>query len=171
MFWLKVEKIVGETIPKCVKKILVSCGYDTIISLKNISSESVIQMENHINMYARDVIQQLDCCNHDFYKNQQIFKLLPGHRDCILSLPKLMSQELNSDGILIQAVEKHTSLSVMLRELVKTGIQNGKQAKNRAQYSDIIRYFATYIFILCGRSCYEVLYENLPLPSVKTLCK
>lgn len=57
-----------------------------------------------------------------------------------------------------------------MRELIQTALQKENSGKNITRYSDIIRYFATYIFILCGRSCYEVLNKNLPLPSIPTVC-
>lgn len=179
MFWNKIEKNVGENLPKCVKKILESCGYSTIISLKNISSNSIIQIENHINTFGDEVIQQLDCCNHEFYRNQhrtqQVFKLLPGHRECILSLPNLFSQtsrtDITTDDSLLREIRRRAGISKLLFELVKTAIQNEKYAKNSAQYSDIVRYFASFIYIMCGRSCYDVLYQNLPRPSISTICK
>lgn len=175
MFWSKVEKIIGDVIPNCVKTILTSCGYDTMMALKNISVNSATQIEIHINEQRKttDIIQKLDCCNSETYKKQNVFKLLPGHRDFILSLPKLIISHqqcrLNSDESLIQAIERHTGVSVILRELVRTAVQNA--ARNKERYSDIVRNFATYIFLLCGRSCYDVLYENLPLPSISTVCK
>lgn len=171
MFWSKVEKLTDDSIPICVRKILTRCGYDTIISIKNITVESVVQIENHINVYARDLIQTLDCCHHEFYKGQDIFKFLPGHRDLILSLPKFAVQMLYPEKYLIQVIEQYPGFSTILQELIKTAIQNGKLPTNKAQYSDIIRYFATYVFLLCGRSCYNVLYKNLPLPSLSTIRK
>lgn len=59
----------------------------------------------------------------------------------------------------------------ILNKLIKTAEFNELKDKNHATYSDEIRYFATYIFLLCGRSCYEMLRSNLPIPSVKTICK
>lgn len=82
-----------------------------------------------------------------------------------------MSNFLNQAFNFTQAVENHPSLPVILKEMIKTALRNAEYVKNHAQYSDIIRYFATYIYIIGGRSCYEVLYENLPLPSVSTVCK
>lgn len=61
--------------------------------------------------------------------------------------------------------------SVILTELLRTAEQNFKKSKHANQYNDIIKYFSTYIFLLCGRTCYETLHKNLPIPSTKTIRK
>lgn len=166
----------GDLMPKCIKQILITCGYVTLASIRNISMESLNQIENEINVNARHVIQQFDCCYSEFYKSQIGFKLLPAHRDLILYLPKIIDQELkhdhrDPDEMLIESVNKHPGLSVILRELIKTAVNNYKSPKRKAEYSDIIRYFSTSVFILCGRATYTVLHENLPLPSISTVCE
>lgn len=55
--------------------------------------------------------------------------------------------------------------------MVKIARQNADKDKNHAQYSDSIRFSATYVFLLGGRSAYEFLNSNLPLPSTKTIRK
>lgn len=175
MIWSKIESVIGENIPMCVKKVLLSCGYDTVASLENISREDVSRIGKHVNEYSCDVIQSLDCCHHEFYKEQKMFKFLPGHVDLLLILPKYIQHEClskthgysNSESHtslnLAKAVEKHTGFSVIMRELIYTVLQNENIDKNHTHHSEIIRFFATYIFIICGRSSYEVLYKNLPL--------
>lgn len=191
MVWLKIEQIVGENIPMCVKKILLCCGYDTMLSLQNITMETVNHIEKHVNKHFSNIVQEFDCCHGTFYKNQTVFEFLPGHRDMLITLSRALSknqvedknepqsnsmsnflnQAFNSCFNFTQAVENHPSLPVILKEMIKTALRNAEYDKNHAQYSDIIRYFATYIYIIGGRSCYEVLYKNLPLPSVSTVCK
>lgn len=86
--WSKIDEIfatTGDAMPKCIKKNLIACGYDTLMSMKNISVESVNEIENEINTNARHLIQQFDCCYNEFYKKQSTFKLLQGHKDLILS--------------------------------------------------------------------------------------
>lgn len=183
MLWSEIENIVGETIPPCIEKILICSGYDTLLSLKHISFDTLTQIENHVNRHLPEIVQKFDCCHESFYKQQTEFKFLPGHCDLILALsralsnyeiqnePKPSNQTFNMTFNLVQAVENHPNLSVILKELIKTALRNAKYEKNNAQYNDIIRYFATHIYIIGGRSCYEVLYKNLPLPSVSTVCE
>lgn len=160
--------------PKCIKQILIRCGYDTLASIRNISMGSVTQIENEMNVNARNLIQQFDCCYSEYYKRQIDLKLLPAHRDLILYLPKIIDQVVghrDPDEMFIESANKHPGLSVILRELIKTAVNNYKLPKTRAEYSDIIRHFSTYVFIMCGRATYAVLHDNLPLPSISTVCE
>lgn len=176
--WSNLEKYfetTGDSMPKCVKEILIACGYVTSASIQNISVESINQIENEINLNARHVIQQFNYYYSELYKKQNTFKLLPAQRDLILYLPKINFQNLkhdhkDSDEMLIESINQHPGVSVILREMIKTAVRNHKLTKKRAQYSDIIRYFSTYVFILCGRATYTVLHDNLPLPSIPTVC-
>lgn len=182
MVWTIVENIIGESMPKCVQKILSACGNSTLLSLKGISAESIVQINEHVNLHCRDVIQNLTCshpeCSCECYKNQVTFQLLQGHRELILAIAKTIdhqyehgNQDENEYELLMKAVENNSTLSVIMKELLKTALRNGQYPKNHADYSDIIRYFASYIFILCGRSCYTVLCKNLPLPSFSSICR
>lgn len=193
MFWSNIEQIIGESIPMCIKKILLCCGYDTILSLQNISLETINCIEKHVNEHLRNIVQEFNCCHETFYKEQTEFKFLPGHCDLLISLSKVLSiidsnfkctckcnfvtqnepecESLNEAFDFVQAVENHPHLSVLLKDMIKTALRNAKYDKNNAQYTNNIRYFATYLYIIGGRSCYEVLYKNFPLPSVSTVCK
>lgn len=172
MFWPNVEKIVGESIPKCIQEILTACGYSNLLSLKTLSVESIAQIDKHVNVNCRDLIQNLSCSHAEYYKTQHTFQLLPGHRQLIIAMGKAIDQHFENHDeseyeLLTKAIEKNSCFSVVMKELMKTALRN--ELKNKAQYSDIVRYFATYIFILCGRSCYTVLCKNLPLPSITSI--
>lgn len=119
MCWTKVETIIGSTVPNCVKEILTACGYNNVVSLKKNSIESILDIENHIQEFARDVIQQLDCCSHQYYQSQHVFKFLPGHRDLIISFPTVLCQNLDSDDSLIRAIEQRPAITKILCELIK----------------------------------------------------
>lgn len=191
MFWLKVEEIIGENIPMCIKKILLSCGYDTMLSLQNISLGTVERIEKHVNEHICNIAQEFDCCHKDFYMKQTVFKFLPGHCDLLITLSRVLSNSTcnrEQDPVyqldhgrniepkyeslhFTNTIKNHPSLSVILKELIMTAVRNGLKGNTNSQYTDVIRYFATYIYIIGGRACYEVLYKNLPLPSVSTVCK
>lgn len=114
-------------------------------------------------------IKSLTCCHSEFYKNLANFHFLPGHVTIIATIPKYIEEyriaHQSSD------FEVNGRYSFLLEELIRTAESNLFKDPNHATYSDTIRYFATYIFLLCGRSCYEILRENLPFPSVKTICE
>lgn len=193
MDWYEVEKLCKESLPSCVKKILSWSGYNTILSLQAISSESLLQIETHINIHCLGMIKNLDCCYSEFYSEQKLFKLLPGHQDLILEVAKVIKCQLHDQlsqnshfshesnkrvtcGVSVknaydfnEYIKKHCGLSTIMKELIQTALKNSKSHKNHAEYSDILRFFATYIFLLCGRSCYKVLCDNLPFPSISTV--
>lgn len=62
-----------------------------------------------------------------------------------------------------------STLPVVLQAMIQSYQQNARNDKFHAQYNDLIRYFATYVFLLAGRSCYEFLKSNIALPSTKTV--
>lgn len=182
MSWTNVENVINERVPKCIKEVLSACGYTGPSSLKSISSNSITQIETHVNVHCRELIGNFTCSHAEFYKNQDTFGLLPGHRAFILAMAKTLTQHYeiehenhmkqhDENELLTKAIENNSYFSVILKELVKTALKNGQRSKNNAEYSDIIRYFATYIFILSGRACYTVLCKNLPIPSIASIRK
>lgn len=182
MIWEVFEEKLGEKLPHCIKEILTLCGYNTYSSLRNISPESILQMEICVNKNYLRTIQKLNCCHSDFYKKQDTFKFLPGHTDLLLMLPKFAincfednrqnhNQSYNQYSKVAQFINQHSGFSRMMKELINTVLENETNSKNNTEYSDIVKYFATYLFTLCGRSCYEFLYANLPIPSISTIRK
>lgn len=167
MNWSFLENVLGETVPACIKKILYTCGYNTIASLRNINENSVLKIEEFINESGCEVIKTLDCCFAEVYQKQNIFKLLPGHNALLLEFPKYLSSQQQH----VSCAMPKKNYSLILNKLIETAENNANKDKNNYKYDDIIRYFATYVYILCGKYCYEFLCHNLPLPSTKTVCK
>lgn len=163
MDWNKIQNLIKEPIPECIKQILSWCAYDTIASVRNINSESLFQIQRQVNSYFLPKIQELTCCYAEFYKQQSKFELLPGHRDFILTLPKYLNVP--------TSYTQNIAFSTILNSLIETSEQNAGKDKHQSHYDDIIRYFSTYLFLRCGRSCYELLNHNLPLPSTRTVCE
>lgn len=125
-------------------------------------------MENHITVNYMEEIKMFNCCHSTYYKNQEVFKFLPGHASTVGALPKYVEKYRIAQQ---PEFELNGRYSPILEELIKTADLNLFKDKHHATYSDTLRWFATYIFLLCGRSCYEVLCANLPLPSTKTICE
>lgn len=180
--FIDLENFCGQKVPECLKFILWKSGYDSVISIKRISEEKITKIEQHIQKKRKVILSQLDDADDTTvieYKKQEVFEFLPGHRDILLDLPKTINnmQECFRKDNLVNVLESNnvngimTEYSVILDEFLKTARRNKDRSKNAHQYDDIVRYFATYIFLLCGRMCYETLNHNLPIPSTKTICK
>lgn len=148
---------------------LILCGFDSLSSLSEINESYVAQMENHINEKHMEQIQTFNCCYSQYYKGLTVFRFLPGHVALILGIPKYVVSYKNAHRT--STLELNGKYSFILEEMIRTAESNLYKDPNHAVYSDAIKYFSTYIFLQCGRSCYEMLRKNLPLPSVETICK
>lgn len=169
--WCDIESFIGEELPKCIKLILPSCAYDSITTIKFLSESSISDMEEYIVNEEKHILQKMDCHHSSIYQRQNKFKFSPGHRTLLLVLPNYVTEmckirsEGQTDGCQSQ------EFSVILRELIRTADINAKRDKNHACYDKIIRFFFAYIYLLCGKNCYETLNRNLPIPSTKTIRK
>lgn len=104
------------------------------------------------------------------YAEISSFAFLPGQRKCLLSLGKyadayITSSKNATDGFSL------SQCSTILKELITSTISNANTAPQGRSYSDIIQWFSTYIYMHSGKTAYEILSNNLPIPSVGTVCK
>lgn len=143
-------------------------GYDKIFALTEINEDKILEIQQHINGEKIVLFKDMVCSHAGYYTNQEVFKFLPGHSSILLALSKV-AREYLKNRFSIKSEESNHAYP-LLHEMIKTAEYNNFKDKHNASYSDVIRYFSTYIFLLCGRSCYEMLRMNLPLPSVKTAC-
>lgn len=159
------ERFIEDDIPKPVKFILTSLGYDSKLALKKITSDSVLQIEKYINEHYEELIGGL-VGSH--YENVRPFQLLPGHRALIESLPQYIDQiNINNQSIVSQCP---ADFSTMLKLLIENAERNsGRETKGR-RHIQLLTHFATFVYLNCGRACYETLAANFPLPSVNTIC-
>lgn len=177
--WKNLENCMGFEVPISLKYILLKCGYDSIISIRQICEERIEELQNFIERNKNEILFNEKCNMLDdisAYQNQKTFKFLPGHKNILLDLPKhiQMTQSKNAlESVLLQdvACDDEDEYSLILRELIKSAKRNQNKSKHAFNYNNTIKYFSTYIFLLCGRTCYETLCKNLPIPSTKTVCK
>lgn len=63
-----------------------------------------------------------------------------------------------------------TDFTHILKLILESAENNlGREPKGR-RYNQCLKEFSTYIYLMCGRSCYETLSANLPLPQANTIC-
>lgn len=172
MDWCKLENFLGEPLPRCIKHILLSCAFDSLLIIEHLNEEFVKLIECHVSE-NRNILHDLECKHSNYYQNQSPFKFLPGHRILLNSLNehvrRLREYTSQQDHSGSDNNDKH--FSTILTELLKTAESNAVMDKNHARYSDTIRFFFTYIYLQCGKGCYETLNRNLPIPSTKTIRK
>lgn len=188
--WSNIEKFVGDEVPMFLKQLLWKCGYDSMISIKEISSDAIDNLEKHIqknrNQILGEILLKLDDSggnDHSLseYKKQEVFEFIPGHHSILLSLPsKIKCMQLQTvnhatsgsdESTVLTSSELPVGYSVVLKKLLETADRNRNKSKNANQFDDDIKYFSTYIFLISSRTCYETLCKNLPIPSTKTICE
>lgn len=78
--WEKLEKILDEKYPECVKFLLECAAYNTLGSLKRIDEAKIGEIEAYLSENQSSWINDLSCCYNEEYKNQEKFHFLPGHK-------------------------------------------------------------------------------------------
>lgn len=158
---LKLKTQLGEEIPNDIIKILDECSFDTELSLVSINSETISDIEEHVN-------KNLEILSETSYENVDYFQFKPGHKTFLLNLSKIIQQKKSEEPI-----ESHKSLnfSHILKTFIETAESNFGRLPNGRRYNETNRYFSTFIYLMCGRACYETLSSNLPIPQAKTIRK
>lgn len=160
---MELHKFIGSEIPPIVIKLLISAGFETLIALKELDSNSIHLIEEYV--------QKNRCLlSGSVYENDDHFQFLPGHRKVILSIPKYLN-ELETSNPINNAAYQRPELSIILKSLLEMAEKNQNRNPKGFRYSEIIRNFATYVFLMCGRACYDTLCANLPIPKTDTICK
>lgn len=132
-------------------QIFLACGFDSELSFSSVAPETIIsEIEQYVN-------ENLSILKNTSYEGVEYFKFKPGHKSFILNFPNRL-KEVKCEGI----QSKTSDFSCILRTYIETAEANfGKDPKG-FRYSETNRYFSTFIYLMCGKSCYETLSANLP---------
>lgn len=155
-----------QKLPPCIKRILIESGYDNEISIKSLDEGTIIEIEAFIEASRREILEGISCCFSNMYQTKQPFRFAPGHRSLILQLPNLLKR--SEENVEYQTLEY---VSPILNELIQVSKRNFEKAPLQHRYSDIIKHFSTYIYMIGGKNCYEILCHNLPMPKTPSICK
>lgn len=160
---MELQKLIGSEIPPLIVKLLLSAGFDSKIALRELDTNCIGAIEEHTQKNRHLLLGTV-------YEHENQFELLPGHRKVILKLSKYVNELAVAkpvDNVSFQRPE----LSLILRSLLEMAEMNSNKLPKGFRYSEIIRNFATYIFLMCGRACYDTLCANLPIPKTDTIGK
>lgn len=166
-FWNDFQKFLGVDIPSDIIKILNANGYNNALSLSGMSLEDVDRIEQFTTEKLKDILTETT-----LYSDMNSFCFLPGHKKLLLVLGEKSKEFQKSHTS--STLEKWNSLDLdgfshVMKELINTAKNHVNVPLNSRRYSEIIQWFAIYIFILSGKRAYEVLSKNLPLPQVPTI--
>lgn len=132
--WSKIEKFVGEKFPDCLKLLLSKAGYDRLNSLNKIDAARISEIEAHLD-YNRDWINELKCCNSEYYKQLSSFRFLPGHKATILDIPDQIQQMCGAVGGLKSLTVGHSSKNQRSNEEIIQGL-----VSNMLKYTEKINF-------------------------------
>lgn len=153
----------NEKIPDDIKQILEQSGYETESSLLCINNENIADIETFANE-NRAILQNTS------YENTNKFKFKPGHKLIILQLPnqiKLLRESQSKNSL----QSNKNNFSQILKTFIETAESNFEKQPNGFRYDMINRNFSTFVYLLCGKACYDTLSANLPIPTSHTICK
>lgn len=156
-----------EEIPKCVQFILNETGFNTKWALEAIKSEHILQIEEYFNEnYDRLSSGLLG----SIYENMVPFKVAPGHRVLIESLPKYV-KTLKPGDLNVSKVDCSNTYSTVLKLLIDAAKYNGERDKKGHRFHEYLQYYATYIYLMSGRALYDTIAANMMIPQSNTICK
>lgn len=182
--WSEIENVICNPLPSCIKTILSACGYDSLLGVNQLNYNTLDEVEQFVDK-NRHITAKLGCCNADTYRNLEKFRFLPGHRILILRLPGYINdiferkwtandnEWTQQQTILIDKSGggSNSEYSALLKMLIQSAEENTGVSKYRYRYDEILQLVSTYIFLSSGRSSYEFLSNNLPIPSKHTICE
>lgn len=155
------NKNLGIEIPKIIVKILEESGFNCKATLILLNADSIVEIENYVNE-NRAILVGTN------YETIFPFKLLPGHRMLLRNIPQYVEQLKNSEGKSEPNMDT-SQYPYMLKCLIETAESNANKSKKGHRYNDTIRYLAIYVYQMCGKSLYEMLSANLPIPAPSTI--
>lgn len=155
------KKAMGEDLPACIKHILTIMGYSTFTTIKCLRPDSIQKIEKYFNTNIERFGKELQ---GTVYEDVRPFSFNPGHSALIESLPEYLKDEKKP-----AAQEYLPTFSHIMKLLIDTAEKNAGRNVKGNRYEEDLRNFATYIYLVCGRSCYETLSANLPIPSANTI--
>lgn len=126
------------------------------------------ELEEEVNK-NRQVIQKLDCKHASNYASQEKFHFLLGHRSLILKWSGELMEKNENLNETIQL--NNPCFSPILVELIRSALTNRDKTPNARRFSDILMQFSVYLYIMAGKSCYEIISSNLPIPKSYTIMK
>lgn len=158
-FWKDFECFVGQDIPCAVVQILKSTGYDNSAALAGIDDKEIKSIEEYVNKNLQSLAEK--------YTTVKPFAFLPGHRKLLITLGK--KAEMYKPLVKPSIHKKNQSF--LMKELIESDQQNGNRASTARRYSNKLKEFSSYIYMMGGKASYEILSANLSLPQAATVCE
>lgn len=155
--------VLGVEIPGIVRNILTEAGFNCRTTLGLINSDIITDIEEFANENREILIGSS-------YENKVLFKFLPAHRILVRNMSNYMDQLRNSESNIEQKMNL-SQFPYLLKCFIETAQSHANKSVKAFRYSEHIQSFSTCIYMMCGKSCYETLSANLPIPKASTVRK
>lgn len=160
---MEVETLLNEKIPSDIVAILKECGFDSYLPFLSITNETINDIEEYVK-------EDTSILKNTSYEGVKHFKFKPGHKIFLLNLTDRINY-LKETKPNEKMQCKLSDFSYILRTFIETAETNfGKHPKG-FRYNETNRFFSIFIYLMCGKACYETLSANLPIPKANTICK
>lgn len=155
---------------KCVQNMLIKCGFDNFLSIKELNEMRIIEIQNFLQK-NRSLLEDLPKCHGNIYKSQHTFEFLPAHRLSILKIPQDLEaiEDQNTSQNLFST--DNQAFSPILKEMIESALNNFDKVPAARRYSKLLTEFSMHSYMVCGLSAYEILSSNLPIPKESTVRK
>lgn len=153
-------------------KILKASGYCSNIALSGLNQDKICSLEKYVSNNLRNLLTN-SVYTEDLAEDGD-FSFLPGHAAILLALPDCVKKFESNNTSKTPNLSEYINflpLSFLMKEMIKTAVENSSKDAKHRKFSSVIQNFSTYIYMMCGKSCYEVLCQNLPLPQANTIRK
>lgn len=150
-------------IPEIIVHILRKSGFDCRTTLAHINLETIAEIEEFAN-------ENREILNGSRYENMVPFKFVPGHRIILRNFPNYIEQVKNMESNIEQKLNL-SQFPYLLKCFIETAQSHANKSVKAFRYSEHIQSFSTYIYMMCGKSCYDTLSANLPIPKASTVRK
>lgn len=138
--WTKLEKFAGENIPECVKFLLENAGYNRLLSLSVIDDSQLTEIESHLQSTRDMWVNELQCCNSNYYMQNPVFRFLPGHRTMILGFRGQIEQ--------ISCVKNDGSRAIRIPQPDESSIEDRSEAVKQHLVGNLMKFMAKHGFAL-----------------------
>lgn len=125
--WSDLQSFTKQKYPPCVKYLLIATGYNKLVTLAELDEEKLRKVEEHVNN-NRSLLSTMKCCYSEFYRKQQTFGFLPGHKAVILSISQHV-QQMKSQNVPKRSKPKSLQSEDKLKSMLIDGVYKSLERK------------------------------------------
>lgn len=112
-FWDEIGAEIKDSIPESIKIVLSMCGFDSRLSLCNISDDDVSTLEQFASENMKDQLKPLLKSLPGYNRTKatsrdEPFKFLPGHRRIIIEIGKILANSREIERVIVTSQRRQT---------------------------------------------------------------